>query len=629
MDRAVQGVGGHNVLCWWPMTKEIQNRGRALLVGLLCFLAIWLWVKLSPERNGSPLKWDGFGYWLYLPLTVVHDDLGMRDPSIVKGIMAKYEPSGTFYQAHIAPTGNMVIRYTPGLAIIHLPGFLVAHALAERFGYEADGFSLPYQYAGVVTYILVVFGGLIFLWRVLTALFIWRTAVWALLLTLFGTNLFLYFETNPMMTHGYSFAFYGMVLWYTIAWHRSPTYWAGLGLGLSLGFAALIRPTDILLVILPILWPLEGRSFWAKAQHVFRERLLHVGVVGVSSAAVVSILLIYWKVYAGTWFWDSYQNPGEGLDIFHPHLFDFLFSFRKGWILYSPMIAIAMLGLIPLWTRNRGLAIAILVFGTVFTYVVSSWTAWWYPGGFGQRAMIQAYPVIAILIGFGVDFVLGGHRTIRRIAFSLVTLLVALNLFQNHQFRRGVWHISRETRAHYTAAFFDGEHDATKDALLLLERPTGSEHRFEHRERYERLELDGRSMDLSGEVEGPGGRRAFKLDAEHEFTPALERSFEQLSPGDHAWVRVSAFVWCDSMLSASNCVLVATFDHAGNYGYQAMELATLSGFNGGQWNEVEFYYLTPEPRHPSDKLRIYGWYRGGPMMWMDSLSMESWVPKGK
>ncbi|MBK6776976.1 MAG: hypothetical protein IPG74_14450 [Flavobacteriales bacterium] len=67
----------------------------------------------------------------------------------------------------------------------------------------------------------------------------------------------------------------------------------------------------------------------------------------------VSPLFIYWKVYAGSFFWDSYQNPGEGLDIFYPHIHNFLFSFRKGWLLYSPLIALALLGFIPLWRRHR------------------------------------------------------------------------------------------------------------------------------------------------------------------------------------------------------------------------------------------------------------------------------------
>ena len=61
--------------------------------------------------------------------------------------------------------------------------------------------------------------------------------------------------------------------------------------------------------------------------------------------------MIYWKIYAGTFIYDSYQNPGEGLDLMSPHTFSFLFSYQKGWLLYTPLMIFAFMGLI--WVRKK------------------------------------------------------------------------------------------------------------------------------------------------------------------------------------------------------------------------------------------------------------------------------------
>src|SRR5690606_37869453 len=178
---------GHGVVQPAPGRGRPTGMARDLLFALALVLGIAGQLALKPWS--SPITWDGFGYYLYLPLTVVHHDLGMSDPGIVAGIFEEYHPSATFYQAHRAPTGNMVIRYTPGLALIHLPGFLVAHAFASALGYPADGLSFPYQLAATCTALLVLLGGLWAMLRFLHRFFRPVAAFVAAALLLYGTNL--------------------------------------------------------------------------------------------------------------------------------------------------------------------------------------------------------------------------------------------------------------------------------------------------------------------------------------------------------------------------------------------------------------------------------------------------------
>ncbi|MBK6776977.1 MAG: glycosyltransferase family 39 protein [Flavobacteriales bacterium] len=242
----------------------MRNRRLIGRIAVLLF-GLFLTQRVVVQRPDNALGWDGFGYWLYLPLTIVHNDLGMQDPTIIEGIFKTYDPSGTFYQAHKAPTGNTVIRYTPGLAFIHLPGFLIAHALAEPLGSPADGFSTPYQYSALITYVLVIVFGLWVLRKVLDELFGPTIALAALLLTLLGTNLLVYFETNPMMTHGYSFALLSLLLWLNMKWHKDPRMRTAIALGAVLGFIALVRPTDAIVALIPLLWPLRDHVCWGSS----------------------------------------------------------------------------------------------------------------------------------------------------------------------------------------------------------------------------------------------------------------------------------------------------------------------------------------------------------------------------
>ena len=46
-----------------------------------------------------------------------------------------------------------------------------------------------------------------------------------------------------------------------------------------------------------------------------------------------------WKWQTGSWVVYSYKD--EGFDFMHPHFWEFLFSFQKGWLLWSPIIGIA------------------------------------------------------------------------------------------------------------------------------------------------------------------------------------------------------------------------------------------------------------------------------------------------
>ena len=65
--------------------------GRPSRIALFAIIAITLAVRCSfPERQ--VLTWDVFGYYLYLPATVIHHDVALQDGAWLEEVMTTYTP---------------------------------------------------------------------------------------------------------------------------------------------------------------------------------------------------------------------------------------------------------------------------------------------------------------------------------------------------------------------------------------------------------------------------------------------------------------------------------------------------------------------------------------------------------
>lgn len=321
----------------------LYSRPRLLVFGLWAILAFYAFIN----RPSFQLGWDSFGYYLYLPATFIHNDPFVRNMSWVEDVNAKYQVSTTLYQFSKPTDGPLVIRYPIGLAVIWLPWFGVGHFTAGWLGYAQDGFSLPYQLAlsaGVMLYFLL---GLLLLYDVLHRTYDARAALFTVGLVVLGTNLLDQSLTGQTMPHLPLFTVYAAVLWCTIRWRRTNALRDAILLAVVIGIGALIRPTEIVCILIPLFWPGSASTRWLA--QLWQQRRTWV----VMAAVLVLIGMIqftYWKLACGSWLIDSYANPGEGLDLLAPHTVDFLFSFRKGWYVYTPLMLIATGAILLLWS---------------------------------------------------------------------------------------------------------------------------------------------------------------------------------------------------------------------------------------------------------------------------------------
>ena len=367
---------------------------------LMCFASFFFYPRWKQSGTEAAISWDVSGYYWYLPSAFIYHDIkhqGFKD-----SILNKYRPTNTeFMQGMKLDNGNYVMKYASGMAVMYLPFFTAAHLVAGALGYPRDGFSAPYQFA-------IQFGGLfmalIGLWYFRKLLLIFyndKVVAIVLLLLVFGSNYLNYSSIDCGMSHSWLFTVYVFLLLNTIYFYRSFEVKYAIRIGLLAGLATLTRPTDIISCLIPLLWGMDNLlPATIKKQCLILVRNYKALLLAVVCAlCVLSIQLIYWKYVSGHWLVYSYQ--GQKLYFRSPNFMDYTFSYRSGWLVYSPLLILAFIGIIPfLWKGHN--KVAIITFFLLNYYIVCAWNIWWY----GGRAMIQSYPVLFFCIAALVNAVL-------------------------------------------------------------------------------------------------------------------------------------------------------------------------------------------------------------------------------
>ncbi|MEO0734130.1 MAG: hypothetical protein AAFZ52_14940, partial [Bacteroidota bacterium] len=338
--------------------------------------------------------------------------------------------------------------YNLGLAVVWTPGFLLAHGFCKLTGLAAaDGMSFPYQLSVVLTSLLVIFWGFCCLRRFLLARFSDGVVALTLLGIGLGTNLFYYLVEGPDMTHAYLFSGYAVLLWHFsrgAAERRRSRRWL-LACGLMVGLLCLIRSSEIVVFALPALYGLRDggtlrRNFW--------RTLTMFGV----ACCVFSLQLLYYKIGTGAWFRDGYA--GLGFDWLSPHLYEGFFGYRRGWLVYTPLMAFALVGIG--WLRKRWL-LPILIFTLANCYLLFSWHIWWYGDTFGSRPVVQSYAVLSLPLAAFLGAVAGARGRTKKLGRGLVVGLIcgciALNLFQHWQYNQRIIPLDFTNKTYYWHVF--------------------------------------------------------------------------------------------------------------------------------------------------------------------------------
>lgn len=578
----------------WLKNLLVKSPDKASYLAILTLLIL---IRLGFSSPHKTLTWDVFGYYVYLPAIFIYHDPFPQDLSVYHEANEQYQLTGTFYQFVKGPLNQYIFRYASGPAVLNLPFFLAGHALANKLGYKADGFSKPYQYAWILGALFYTAWGLYLLMLILRRFFSPQyTALLLLLLTLATNFINIATLANPL-SHSFLFFLHAAFLYQLFKWQSKVTYAQALSSGLIAGLIAISRPNEVLVVMLAAMWQLN-KPYLSNRIHFFKTNIWPIACFAAGGFISALPQLVYWKMASGSWLYYSYQDAGVGFDFLNPHTIPFLFSFRKGWFVYTPIMLFCVVGFYQLWKQQKPLFIAFLFFLIPHIYVISSWSEWWYAGGcYSSRSMVSVYALLTLVLGFGLKPFLK-----YKFSWLWIVFLCYLNLFQFWQFSNRIIDGERMTFQYYCRIFGKTKMNPADQKYLLVHRQADA---------YESMPQEAEHLSKAVLFSSPDTNGVWmNLNEKSTFTPAFEKAYREICPGEYSWLRCEAEIWIPHNYSEEKPLLVCHFEYKNQlYKYVASE-NQINSLQPGRWNRIKLDYMTPKPRRKTDKFKTYIWHRG-------------------
>lgn len=413
------------------------------------------------KNEKKVIYWDVLEYYSYLPATFIYGDVQLRF------INESYVSWQNKFWPKVSPTKGWVIKMTMGMSILYSPFFFAAHGIAKVFHLPADGFSEVYRLGIIFSCLFYLTLALFVLRKLLLKWFNDGVTTLTLVSVVMATNLFFYSTIEAPMTHAYNFSLFVFFIYFTFKWHEKPTWRSTIFLGLIGGLIALIRPTNIIIWLFFLLLNVTKPSeFWLRLQLLLKQYSKLIVLAG-CFFLVLMPQLIYWKTVTGSWIYYSYTN--EGFFFNNPHILEGLFSYRKGWLLYTPIMTFALIGIPILYFRMKGLFMPLLIFILINLYVVFSWWTWWYAGSFSSRPLIDSYALLAFPLATIISLFWEKRMYLKIVSVLIVALFVCHNLIQTAQYNYGAIHFDSMTKKAYWSSF--GHTKPQQGFYDLLETP--------------------------------------------------------------------------------------------------------------------------------------------------------------
>ena len=353
------------------------------------------------------VRGDGVGYYAYARALLIEHDLNFEkdwrsaNPTFV---MDRMDEQGQIRPEHYTSTGHLNNNFTVGPAILWAPFLISVHVgvlSLDGLGAHipADGYSQPYRLAMALATAIYGFAGLYLAFCLARKYFDER---WAFLGTVgiwFGTSLPVYMYFNPSWSHAHSAFSVALFLWY---WHRTRErrtlgQWALLGL--SGGLMLDVYYPNVVFLLIPLMesiagywraWRSPGRD-WVAIRELFSANVLFALLVVlaftptlVARQIISGNPLAFGYTALHQWAWTS------------PALGSVLFSSNHGLLSWTPIVLLALLGLLPLRRLDKDLAAYLALACLVFYYLIASHLFWHGMSSFGNRFFITLTPVFVL-----------------------------------------------------------------------------------------------------------------------------------------------------------------------------------------------------------------------------------------
>ncbi len=574
---------------------------------------------------------DALGYYVYLPATFIyHNHQSLNSLPKDKGIKKYFFESLTAMDEQKTPKGYTQNQYTYGVALMELPFFFIAHGYEIATGRQANGFSDSYRYLIKVSSLLYGILGLILAYKIVRRYFSETASVAGICLLFAGTNLFWFMLYQAGMSHVPLFFLYALLIYLTIRVHERPRLFYFIMTGAVAGLITIIRPTDIICLLIPLLYNVYDKVGIKDKIRFVVEHKRKVYLAAVSFIVPIIPQLIYWKIVAGSFVYYSYGS--QTFTWSHPHIIEGLFHFRNGWLPYSPIMIFSIAGMFLYKSINKWAWTTWVIFPG-YVYIIYSWYCYNYINGLGSRPMIHLYPLLAIsLVGF-IQFIFKRGTAIKVIFSIICVYFVAINISYSMQKHLG---ILRSEESNYTfnmqmqfrmkmeyndLVVFDLA-ERQPDTTKIIKTATLASNYYED------------SLDEHYEIDGShrGTKRLYHMSANEEWADGVAVYYNKQQFGDAKWIKCSGKFMCPVFPNSNNHQLVlqigekqwkhCTIENKIGVNDIMNDTVTFYHLRIEDWGTVYYFVRIPKNLHDGDKLNLYVWNPGKQHIYIDDVCME-------
>jgi hypothetical protein len=439
--------------------------GRTIaLVGVLFALAYGSSLVWLAKPTGRIVIGDAVHYYVYLRSAVFDGDLRFRNEYVqLYGLRGGEQ--GTEWVYEPTRTGHTRNLMSVGPALAWAPLYLIVAALtwllhAVGAGPPPDGYGRLFQATAGASGVVAAMLGAYAAYRAAALLVGVRAAIWATLAMWLGSSAIYYSLISPTYSHAISMLTVGVFLlvWLKTRARQMVGRYAMVGaLG---GVAALVRWQDAVLLIVPaidVLWhAYAGRSPDALARDSARrsphpnplpggERGSERGGLGHAAACLVACAagalvafapqMLVWQALYGSPF--LVPQGDEFMRWTSPSLLSVLFSDWHGLLTWTPIVAVALAGLVLIARSDRLVALALGAAFVAAWYTNAAAADWWAGEAYGARRFVSCFPIF--VIGLAAAMQPLAHRLrFLAVVSTIVIVLNGLLLLQYQAFMHGL-----------------------------------------------------------------------------------------------------------------------------------------------------------------------------------------------
>jgi hypothetical protein len=616
------------------LEQMMQPKISRLLLIMAAVIVSFVFVKRYHNIH-SIFYGDAMGYYMYLPAATIYHNLDRinklpEDRGIPEGPIAYAD--GMWYEMTRLPDSGVINQYTYGVALMEAPFFFAAHAYEKATGGPANGYSALYERAIKVSSFVYALLGLIIVYAVLRRYFNELHSVLTVLLLFIGTNIFWFVLYQGGMAHLPLFFLYALLMWLTVRVHEKASLWLFVALGLTAGVITIIRPSDIICLLLPLLFGVyNGATLRSKWQFIV-SNFPKIILLAIVFALPIIPQLLYWKMLTGSYLVYSY-----GDQVFHwrdPKIIQGLFHFNNGWLVYTPLMIFSVIGLFC-YRRIRQWIVPVVLVVLLYIYIIYSWYLPNYINGLGSRPMIHMYPLLALPLAAFISFVARKGVAAKALVFVLMLFFISLNISYSIQQASGVL-ISEESNAAFNYRMLYRTNLTYNDLVTYDIGEIQPDERKLTRIRTIKCErYDDSLSDHFIADTGRGSRYVYHIWGKDPYQPyGINTTYRKTEFGDARWFKCSGkFLYTEGAGYRKHLFYIAINRGDSNISWKGVKIENKIG-NGEdgpmrldhqktwEWGYVTFFSRIPEDIREGDRISLDVWNHAQQQLFLDNICLE-------